>query len=122
MTFNTISQTVLFPDLVDKLLLARFDQPHTSSDGGAVLLKAAEKVTGWWPGSCVVWSTGANPARCGTRSIWRRGNATGYGELNTSMREKHAQRDRTRRRLAGLLPDRRRALLDFRMRQQLRSC
>ena len=46
MTTDTISQTVLFPNLFDKLLLARFDQPHTSSDGGAVLLKAAEKVYG----------------------------------------------------------------------------
>ena len=46
MTSDTRSQTVLFPDLFDKPLLARFDQPHTSSDGGAVLLKAAEKVYG----------------------------------------------------------------------------
>ena len=46
MTPRTISQTVLFPDLFDKPLLARFDRPHTSSDGGAVLLKAAEKVYG----------------------------------------------------------------------------
>ena len=46
MTSDTRSQTVLFPDLFDNPLLARFDQPHTSSDGGAVLLKAAEKVYG----------------------------------------------------------------------------
>ena len=46
MTTDTISQTVLFPNLFDKPLQARFDQPHTSSDGGAVLLKAAEKVYG----------------------------------------------------------------------------
>ena len=46
MTSDTISQTVLFQNLFDKPLLARFDQPHTSSDGGAVLLKAAEKVYG----------------------------------------------------------------------------
>ena len=46
MTTDTISQTVLFPNLFDKPLLAQFDQPHTSSDGGAVLLKAAEKVYG----------------------------------------------------------------------------
>ena len=39
---NTIPQTVLFPDLFDKPLVATFDQPHASSDGGAVLLKAAE--------------------------------------------------------------------------------
>lgn len=39
---DTIPQTVLFPDLFDKPLVATFDQPHASSDGGAILLKAAE--------------------------------------------------------------------------------
>jgi len=39
---DTIPQTVLFPDLFIKPLVATFDQPHASSDGGAVLLKAAE--------------------------------------------------------------------------------
>ena len=39
---ETIPQTVLFPDLFNKPLVATFDQPHASSDGGAVLLKAAE--------------------------------------------------------------------------------
>ncbi len=36
------AQTVLFPDLFNKPLVATFDQPHASSDGGAILLKAAE--------------------------------------------------------------------------------
>ena len=67
MTAKTIPQTVLFPNLFDKPLLVRFDQPHTSSDGGAVLLKAAEKVYGLVAGFVPVWSTGAKPARCGTR-------------------------------------------------------
>lgn len=40
---DTITQTVLFPDLFTKPVLATFDQPHASSDGGAVLLKAAER-------------------------------------------------------------------------------
>src|SRR6266571_4450126 len=39
---DTIPQTVLFPDLFDKPLVATFDQSHASSDGGAILLKAAE--------------------------------------------------------------------------------
>lgn len=43
MTTATIPQTVLFPDLFDRPLVATFDQPHASSDGGAVLLKAAER-------------------------------------------------------------------------------
>ncbi len=46
-TSDERSRTVLFPDdLFDAPLLARFEQSHTSSDGGAVLLKAAEKVYG----------------------------------------------------------------------------
>ena len=43
LTSETIPQTVLFPDLFDRPLVATFDQPHASSDGGAVLLKAAER-------------------------------------------------------------------------------
>ena len=42
MSDDTIPQTVLFPDLFNKPLIATFDQPHASSDGGAILLKAAE--------------------------------------------------------------------------------
>jgi Transposase DDE domain group 1 len=42
----TIAQTVLFPDLADRLLIATFDQPHASSDGGAILLKAADRHLG----------------------------------------------------------------------------
>ncbi len=43
MNDDTIPQTVLFPDLFNKPVVATFDQPHASSDGGAVLLKAAER-------------------------------------------------------------------------------
>jgi hypothetical protein len=39
---DTIPQTVLFPDLFNKPLVATFDQSHASSDGGAIVLKAAE--------------------------------------------------------------------------------
>jgi hypothetical protein len=39
---STITQTVLFADLADRPVIATFDQPHASSDGGAILLKAAE--------------------------------------------------------------------------------
>ena len=46
MTPDTISQTVLFPDLFDKPLLATFNREQASSDGGGVLLKAAERVYG----------------------------------------------------------------------------
>ncbi len=38
----TTTQCVLFPELLGRSLVVRFDQPHGSSDGGAVLLKAAD--------------------------------------------------------------------------------
>jgi hypothetical protein len=40
---DAIPQTVLFPDLFAKPLVATFDQAHASSDGGAILLKAADR-------------------------------------------------------------------------------
>lgn len=39
----TITQCLLFPDLFEKPLVTRFDFHHGSSDGGAVLLKAADR-------------------------------------------------------------------------------
>lgn len=42
----TITQTVLFADLADRAVVATFDQPHASSDGGAILLKAADRQLG----------------------------------------------------------------------------
>lgn len=42
MTDSTTTQRVLFQDVFRKPLLARFDQQHASSDGGAVVLKAAD--------------------------------------------------------------------------------
>jgi len=43
LTTETIPQTVLLPDLFHRPLVATFDRPHASSDGGAVLLKAADR-------------------------------------------------------------------------------
>jgi DDE family transposase len=39
---ETIPQTVLFADLFNKPVVATFDEPNASLDGGAILLKAAE--------------------------------------------------------------------------------
>jgi len=36
----------LFPDILDKPVVAQFDQEHASSDGGALLLKAADRRLG----------------------------------------------------------------------------
>lgn len=40
---GSTQQCVMFPELFGKPLVARFDQPHGSSDGGAVLLKACDE-------------------------------------------------------------------------------
>ena len=40
------TQTVLFPSLFDKPVIAAFDQPHSSSDGGAILLRGVDESLG----------------------------------------------------------------------------
>ena len=42
MADDSTTQCLLFPELFGKPLVARFDQHHGSSDGGAVLLKAID--------------------------------------------------------------------------------
>jgi len=42
----TTRQSVLFPDLFRKSLIAQFDRAHASSDGGAIMLKAADRRLG----------------------------------------------------------------------------
>jgi hypothetical protein len=42
----TTTPCLLFPELFDRPLTARFDQEHASSDGGAILLKAADRRVG----------------------------------------------------------------------------
>jgi hypothetical protein len=41
------TQTVLFPALFSKPVVAEFDQAYSSSDGGALLLKAVDERWGW---------------------------------------------------------------------------
>ena len=43
MANSTTTACVLFPELFDRPLTATFDVPNASSDGGAVLLKAADR-------------------------------------------------------------------------------
>jgi hypothetical protein len=40
---DSTQRSVLFAELFDKRLVVQFDQPHGSSDGGAVLLKACDE-------------------------------------------------------------------------------
>ncbi len=46
MHHSTTTPCLLFPDLFDRPLTATFDVPNASSDGGAVLLKAADRRLG----------------------------------------------------------------------------
>ena len=46
MNDETVPQSVLFPDLFERPVTAIFDQAHASTDGGAVLLKAADRRLG----------------------------------------------------------------------------
>lgn len=43
---DTTQQSVLFKDLFGKAVVARFDQPDSRSDGGALLLKACDERLG----------------------------------------------------------------------------
>ncbi len=60
---DTTAQTTLFPDLVDKPLVATFDQTHASSDGGAVLLKAADRGLGLIEHLAATITDGRTPTR-----------------------------------------------------------
>lgn len=46
MSKDTIRQGVLFKEISDRPVTVRFDQAHSSSDGGALLLKAADQRLG----------------------------------------------------------------------------
>jgi hypothetical protein len=46
LTEHTTTQRLLFPDILDRPVVAQFDQRQGSSDGGAVLLKAADQRLG----------------------------------------------------------------------------
>jgi hypothetical protein len=46
LTEHTTTQCLLFPEIFDRPVIATFDQVHGSSDGGAILLKAADQRLG----------------------------------------------------------------------------
>jgi hypothetical protein len=64
----TVPHPVRFPDLFDKPLVATFDQPHASSDGGAVLLKAVDRRLGMIDALAAVLDDDRDPAKI-THSI-----------------------------------------------------
>ena len=46
MNEHTTTQCLLFPEIFDRPVVAKFDQTHGSSDGGAILLKASDRRLG----------------------------------------------------------------------------
>ena len=46
MSYRTMEQGVLFKGLAKRVVVAKFDQDHASSDGGALLLKACDQQLG----------------------------------------------------------------------------
>ena len=63
MNETTVPQTVLFPELFDRPLVATFDQAHASSDGGAGLLKAADRALGLTDALALTWPEARAVAR-----------------------------------------------------------
>lgn len=63
MTEDTTTQCWLFPDLLGKKLVVRFDDERGSSDGGAVLLKAADERLGLTEALTACLRDGRDPSR-----------------------------------------------------------
>src|SRR5256712_12935356 len=87
----TIPQTVLFPDLFNTPVVATFDQPHASSDGGAILLKAAEARYGLIDGfaRCLVEDRQAGKVRHTLKDLLAQriyGLACGHPDANDADR------------------------------------
>ena len=91
MTDPTIAQSVLFPDLFGKPLVATFDREQASSNSGAVLLKAAERVYGLIKafGRCLIGRRAPEKVRRTLEDVVGQpvfGSACGYPDGNDSER------------------------------------
>jgi len=88
---STTTQRVLFQDVFGKPLLAQFDQHHGSSDGGAVLLKAADRRLGLIDAlaDCLLDVRQSGKVVHGVRELIAQrvfGIACGYPDANDSAR------------------------------------
>lgn len=103
---DTTTQCVLFPALFEKLVVARFDQQQGSSDGGGILLQAADRQLGL-SATLAVWLRDERQsgkvehtihALLGQRIF---GLACGYADTNDAARLTH---DPVHKLLVGLDP------------------
>lgn len=88
---DTTTQGVLFKELLGKRVVARFDQPASSTDGGALLLKACDKRLGLMEAlsSCLREGRRADRISHGLRELVEQrvyGLACGYEDCNDSAR------------------------------------
>ena len=91
MPADSTRQSVLFPHLFSKPLLAQFDERHGSSDGGAILLKACDATLGVSRalGACLVDRRQAGKVEHSVRDLLRQrlfGIACGYADGNDAAR------------------------------------
>jgi Transposase DDE domain group 1 len=102
-----ITQRLIFPDLSGKPIHYQFDEPHSSSDGGALLLKAADQKL--QPSSalaaCLVDGRQAAKVKHSLEDLLRQriyGLASGYADANDAARLAH---DPIFKLLAGIKSD-----------------
>jgi len=89
-----ITQCLIFPELFTKPIHFKFDEPHSSSDGGALLLKAADQklqVTSALA-ACLVDDRQAAKVKHSLEDLLRQriyGLASGYADANDAARLAH---------------------------------
>jgi len=88
---STTTPCLLFPELFDRPLTTRFDVPNASSDGGAVLLKAADRRLGLiaWLATTLVDERQQSKVRHGFADLLGQriyGLALGYDDANDAAR------------------------------------
>lgn len=91
MTEDITAQSVLFPDLLRRPVVVKFDQPHASSDGGAILLKACDERLGLTErlSACISDARQAGKVEHSIRDLVRQrlfGIACGYADCNDAAR------------------------------------
>lgn len=91
MTEDITRQSVLFPGLLRRPVVVKFDQPHCSSDGGAILLKACDERLHLSErlAACIVDSRQAGKIEHTVRDLVRQrlyGIACGYADCNDAAR------------------------------------
>ena len=89
-----ITQCLIFPELFRKPIHLEFDEPHSSSDGGALLLKAAEQKLQLTStlAACLVDSRQAAKVKHTIVDLLRQriyGLASGYADANDAARLAH---------------------------------